>query len=613
MSQSLSSLLSSLSSSLDNTSLTINNWDEILSEFISNYSFQLTFIPNPFTNIQIKQNFLNLYKNKRLFSKDFNLNLDLNFLRIILRESNGLNDFLTSDVLQFFLNLLQNDLNNKNLILKSFLNFIHHSRELRLQILQNYNYLETVEKIQNSLELNNLESHFLFSRFLFYLTFEEQNANFIVTKNLNILQKLIQEMNFYFNNFLQQNVTSHLTTENKTLEQSLEDVTNHLKEMEGPTTTNTKQHSVTLVREPLRLTFSPFFLSFLEDGMKTLYNCFAHVNVEELTKLFENDLFPLLSNTIHFYSFNYMIFSFKDCIQSQNENLMGDNDDYDWKENFENTKDQLFILIRHTLQICMWLSLEKLPNESKEEFNLFTKIVNENNFIVILYAFISEYINHIDKDSDYVDFLVPIIKLLENLALTYPFCKDKLYDWIFNDINWPLQKSPTIKQNVIEMIKERNDKFIRKREERNKQMKDFLEKMDSDEDLTLSQILKASAEQEEEKEQETTEENKQASSSSSSSTIKEEEKENKEEQEEKESDSLDASDLIYKQIKTVFIMGMTSTNYDFKTVLCNFLFILCNQDAKQFASDCGVGNAVGFLGEKGLIGNVFSNINLQEM
>lgn len=69
----------------------------------------------------------------------------------------------------------------------------------------------------------------------------------------------------------------------------------------------------------------------------------------------------------------------------------------------------------------------------------------------------------------------------------------------------------------------------------------------------------------------------------------------------------DAPDMEYNDIKSVFVRLMTSSNYNAKTYAAEFLFELCAKNVERFVAETGVGNALGVLAEKNLLGALMGN------
>ncbi|EFC47102.1 predicted protein [Naegleria gruberi] len=545
--------LESSSSSLSEITLNI----DVIDQFNDDFNIQTRFIPHPFPSSSIKSQFLNLLfkylqqtesnsmNTNNTNNNNNNIESGLNVLRLLLREYDGLDSILNIQVIEFI----------SKLLIKYTLESTSTTRTTKLFETMNCTFKCLLNLIHHSSELRiwlcNSEEFKSQLTLLIEKIFENENAKLFIKENITILLLVIEKAFHYFSNWIENHLNKYGNIYN-------EDQREFLNQ------DNFIQVEKNLNMSISSFTFKPFFLSFIEDLFKTSYCLSVHLEKEELQEIL-NCFKPLVQKTIHLFTSLSVHINIRSSEIYKKSTTSDDDkeDDEDLLYHMINFKSQLKTLMKHTIQ-----NLTEFTTLQKKEILC---LVDSNSNLIpnkaILYALLGEYINY-NVDSDlYTDYLTPLVGIFINCInfsdeetptlgseFRIIFC-----DWIFENTNWILNTPPHIPDYVQEYIEQRTS--------RNQQHEHEEEQEHDEEDI------------------EDNEDNEQANNQT-------------------KIDALDAIDLSFKPVKCLFVGRMSDYNYNFKTMICQFLFKLCIEDVNVFSQICGPGNTLGYLAEKGLLGNL---------
>ncbi|KAG2388371.1 hypothetical protein C9374_000535 [Naegleria lovaniensis] len=517
------------------------NWNSVVEQFLREYSSCTRFIPDCFPDAHIKSEFMELFKKFMISdSPPNNLERNLSVLRLLLREVTGCEPVLKYDVLEFITKLFTSLMNNNDSTREIQLSCM----KCLLNLVHHSSFLRTC-LLENETFMNCLDG--------------AVNKTFSKERRLNyeehfMFGRLLFYMTFDRENaekFAERKLSVVVTMLNSAM-YYFEDWIQHTLNKFGQIYLDdvndlTFLSNVTISNS---ISFVPFLLSCIEDIFKSLYNLCIHV--ESMSDEFYSTTMDMVSLIMKFYTSITVHMTLR-------KDHVDDNTFYYLKE----FKEQLLTLIKHTVQV-----FTQLPPLFKKKLLSIENTKRVPN-VMILFTLVSDYVYYNTNEDVYTDYLTPIVGVLaSSLTLSDDEtptlgneCKALLCDWIFENSNWPFPNfTPLIPQQVQEYISFRVAKSIKPTKPMNQ---------DDDDD-------------------ENDENNEEHEPSSS-------------QQQEPYKDPLDAQDLDTKPLKCLFIGRMSDYNYNFKSLICHFLFKLCTEDVATFTNLCGTGNCLGYLAERGLL------------
>lgn len=207
----------------------------------------------------------------------------------------------------------------------------------------------------------------------------------------------------------------------------------------------------------------------------------------------------------------------------------------------------LHVLMNLHENVLVLLLTEK--PEGEEE-----RVLNGNALVLLLSIFIE---NADQREMIHSSDLQPVPVVLTRAARRIPIVKDALQQWILFD-NWPqVLRKPTIPEKFLLQFEQQDANRIRRQERENGTSSAMTDEESHEDD---HQVANADMEQQ----------------------------------------------VMFPNpenlIKRFFVHFLTETNYELKSVMSEFIFVLCDEDTQQFVEQVGLGYAAGLLAERGLFG-----------